>query len=202
MVVVSVLLLGPWVFIGMGMAVVLVGFLWSPIAALLCARAARSRGLAPMRYAFLGVLYSTLMIVPWILLWQRLRRNRVPQRPLVLSYWVLYVGIWGCGALALPFNVILLFVLVHFFDGGASGSSPWPTRIDYVFSLMLCSNLAAMVVSARGLIKRWREDYVPEGGLLARSSILLPKDYVMPFAYVIIVTVLSAVVYFTMRVWS
>ena len=104
-------ILGPFVFVGLGAAIVLVGALWSPAAAALCARAARRRGLAPGRYAIWGALYSILMIVPWVLLLQRLHGSLIPRRLLELSYWILYVGIWGCGMIAFFFNFAVILLL-------------------------------------------------------------------------------------------
>ncbi len=185
--VISVLILGPFVFIGLGAVIVLVGALWSPAAAVLCARAARRKGLDPKRYAMLGGLYSTLMIVPWVLLLLRLCGNRIPWRLLALSYWVLYGGIWGCGVIALFANIILLVILVLLFEGADSASLLWPIMI----ALMLCANVLALTVSARGLIKRWRADQVAGVGLMAQDSHRFSKSYVMPFVHAIAATALS-----------
>ena len=188
MLIFSVLVLGPFVFVGFGAVVMIVGVLWSPVAAVLCARAAGKRGLAPWRYAMLGALYSILMIVPWVLLLQRLRGKQIPRRPLALSYWLLYAGIWGCGVIALCFNVTLMMLLAFFDDPGTS-SVPFPTRDVAVFALLFCINVLALIVSVHGLVKKWREDHMV--GLMTQDSHLLPKSYVMPFAHAIVATALS-----------
>ena len=44
------------------------GILWAPFAAVLCSLRARSIGQSPWRYAAIGALYSSLLLLPWVYL--------------------------------------------------------------------------------------------------------------------------------------
>ncbi len=72
---------------------VLVGTLWSPIAALICGIAARRRGLPALKYAAMGAGYSIMFFFPSVYLTLRMFDRSVPRRVAIIGY-ILHYAIW------------------------------------------------------------------------------------------------------------
>ena len=81
------------------------GIIWSPFAAYIAFRRARRRGLAPVRYMLIGVLYSILFIVPWFILIGKMDDIKATGWAL----WTLYIC-WMFGPIAMIFvdNTIIV----------------------------------------------------------------------------------------------
>ena len=88
------------------MAAPVLGALWAPFAALLCAKEARRRGLDPRRYAKAGALYSVLFFFPWVYLMARMRGRTVPVAAVSAVYVLLYV-VWLYGSVLVSLSIAI-----------------------------------------------------------------------------------------------
>ena len=79
----------------------LLGLVWAPFAAWLCARSARARGLDSRKFAVAGVVYSALLFWPSIYPLLRTRGKRVSGRAVHTVYVVLYGVVWPASCLAI-----------------------------------------------------------------------------------------------------
>ena len=84
------ILLSPVLILFIVFAISLVGPLWAPFGALICARIASKRGLNVLRYAGAGALYSLLLFWPWVYLALRMNDKRMHRGLIVLFYVVVY----------------------------------------------------------------------------------------------------------------
>ena len=75
------------------------GLVWSPFAAFIAFRRARQRGLAPIRYMFIGALYSILLIIPWFILIGKMDDIKSSTG---WAFWILYIC-WLFGPIAILF---------------------------------------------------------------------------------------------------
>ena len=65
--------------------------LWAPIAAVVCMRQARARGYNIRYYGLVGVLYSALLLLPWIYLALRLSGRSVHISLILTGYFIAYM---------------------------------------------------------------------------------------------------------------
>ena len=84
------ILLSPIIILFIVFALSLVGPLWAPFGALICARIAGKRGLNVWRYAGAGALYSLLLFWPWVYLVLRMKDRSLHRGLIVLFYVVVY----------------------------------------------------------------------------------------------------------------
>ena len=99
------LVLFPGVIVVIGLVV---GWIWAPFAALVCAQVARAQGLDSRRFAAAGAIYSILFFWPWVYLVLRMHGKSVPSPVIRGAYIVLYAVIWPASALS--------FILTAFFS--------------------------------------------------------------------------------------
>ena len=79
----------------------LLGLVWAPFAAWLCARSARARGLDSRKFAVAGAIYSALLFWPSVYLLLGIRGKRVSGRAVHAVYVVLYGVVWPASCLAI-----------------------------------------------------------------------------------------------------
>ena len=84
----------------LGYLLAIPGLVWSPFAALITWRMARSRGLDGERYALAGAAFSIFLLLPWLLLVTALHKRYVPDTAVRLSYVLLYFA-WLVGPITL-----------------------------------------------------------------------------------------------------
>ena len=161
-------------------AAMLLGWLWSPFAALICWLRARSLGLPPRRYAAIGALYSALFFLPWLYLTLRMFGKTVADSVVVVGYIVLYL-IWFLGPIGIAF---LACVGLGIRILSSDPADPDPTAFDILLfcSLLafLCANLVAMGLSAWDLDRKHRLLAVADR---EKSDIFPDRLYIMPFAH-------------------
>ena len=114
----------------------LVGLVWSPFAAFIAFRRARQRGLAPIRYLFIGTLYSILLIIPWFIL---IGKMDDIESSTGWAFWTLYIC-WLFGPIAMLF--LDNMTIVH-----DSPASHLATPLGIVMILMWIGSLVWLGVS-------------------------------------------------------
>ena len=92
----------------------MLGFLWMPAAAVICAWRARSRGLPIFSYALFGALCSVLFIIPWIFLMARMYDKNIPKIVVKIVYIALY-GIWLIGPVSI-LSVATISIVVFWIE--------------------------------------------------------------------------------------
>lgn len=157
------------------------GVVWSPFAALITWRMARSRGLDGGRYATVAAASSVLFLLPWLLLTFSLRRG-VSDSSVRLSYILLYLG-WLLGPIMIWGQHVANFeILTSFVLEGSSEIEPENPVMAYgVFAAMAVT----WILSATLTLRNWSSLY----DVTDRDLITL--RHLMPFAlaWVCILTV-------------
>ena len=140
------------------------GLIWAPFAAWLCARAARARRLDSRKFAVAGAVYSILLFWPWVYLILRIRGKRVPGRAVHVVYIILYSIVWPASGLTIMFATL--------------GSSRWFVMV--CLALVLC-NVVTWFISHRRLAG-WHRRH---GRSMPNEAdeVLPNRAYIMPFAY-------------------
>lgn len=92
------------------MLLLYVGVLFVPLAAFLCAWAARKRGMNAQHYAITGMVCSILLFLPWIYLMVSLLGKSVSATLVRAGYIFLYF-VWLFGLVCMTFVVLLTFDL-------------------------------------------------------------------------------------------
>ena len=175
-----VLVLSPLFVAIAAVAAMLLGWLWSPFAALICWLRARSLGLDARRYAKAGALYSALFFLPWLYLTLRMFGKTVADWMVSAGYFVLYL-IWLLGPIGVTFLVCAGSAFRVF---SSDPADPDPTAFDMLLfcSLLalLCANLVAMGLSAWDLERKHRRLAAADR---EKSDFFPHRLYVMPFAH-------------------
>ncbi len=117
----------------------LAGLIWSPIAAYIAFRRARQSGLAPVRYMFIGALYSILLIIPWFIL---IGKMDDIESSTGWAFWALYIS-WLLG----PITVVLVDSTRVFHDSSVSHLA---IPLGIVMMLMWIGSLVWLGVSKKG----------------------------------------------------
>ena len=117
----------------------LAGLIWSPIAAYIAFRRAHQSGLAPVRYMFLGALYSILLIIPWFIL---IGKMDDIESSTGWAFWVLYIS-WLLG----PIAMVLVDSTMIFHDSSVSHLT---IPLGIVMILMWIGSLVWLGVSKKG----------------------------------------------------
>ena len=115
------------------------GLVWAPFAGLVCARAARARGLNPWRYAIVGAVYSALFFLPWIYLLSKIRAKPLRGHTIATGYLFVY-GLWLFG----PIAEMCIFSSPSF---SAGGPVPEPTPGPEVTSVLVGVMWAMVAIS-------------------------------------------------------
>ena len=161
-------------------AAMLLGWLWSPFAALICWLRARSLGLDARRYAAAGALYSALFFLPWLYLTLRMFGKTVADSMVSGGYFVLYL-IWFLGPIAIAFLACVGSGIRVF---SSDPADPDPTALDMLLfcSLLalLCANLVAMGLSAWDLDRKHRRLAAADR---EKPDFFPDRLYIMPFAH-------------------
>ena len=90
--------------ISFSLLVLAFGIVWSPFAALICAKAGSTVGTSVGSLARAGAVYSALFFFPWLYFLLRTLNRRIPDRVLVGTYAVLYLA---CLLGPVLFNLLL-----------------------------------------------------------------------------------------------
>ena len=117
----------------------LAGLIWSPIAAYIAFRRAYQSGLAPVRYMFIGALYSILLIIPWFIL---IGKMDDIESSTGWAFWVLYIS-WLLG----PIAMVLVDSTMIFHDSSVSHLT---IPLGIVMILMWIGSLVWLGVSKKG----------------------------------------------------
>ena len=151
------------------------GVLWSPFAALICARVAHTRGLESRKYAAAGAVYSLLFFWPWVYLIARMYGKSIPGAVIRGAYVLLYIVLWPASALS--------FIPMAF--------SPQPYGMVALLLMLLC---CITLFVSKGRLTRWhsRHSHSRRDRLDMSDDVLPNREYVLPFVHVfawILVTV-------------
>lgn len=142
----------------------IVGVLWAPFAALICARIARKKGLSVWRYAAAGAVYSALFFWPWVYLIARMHNKSIPSVLIHLFYILVFLA-W------LPGTTTATFV-------NAFGR---PAVESYVMFAGVILNIVTWFIALRRLLGRRGID-IRNCTSDSRSSTLPSIDYLTPIA--------------------
>ncbi|MDE2802530.1 MAG: hypothetical protein OXK21_06595 [Chloroflexota bacterium] len=158
-----------------------VGVIWSPVAALICALVAHFRKLEGEGYAASGATLSALLVLPWVYLLAKMLFRRsipvfvvAPAYVLVYAVWLLiYVGVFNVGSVIWTFRDMIW-----------TGSQPVTSAVFFVImSVMLPLNVYTLWVSMRGL----RNKYAADRERPHQPVLGLPDfDYLAPFIWLIV----------------
>ena len=174
------LVLSPVFVGGATVAAMLLGWLWSPFAALICWMRARSLGLDARRYAKVGALYSALFFLPWLYMTLRMFGKTVADSAVSAGYFVLYL-IWFLGPIGISFLACVGSGSQVF---NSDPADPDPTAFDiFLFCSLLaflCANLVAMGLSAWDLERKHRR---LDAADREKSDFFPHRLYIMPFAH-------------------
>ena len=135
----------------------LLGLLWSPFAAMICARAARERGLDSSLFAQKGFAFSILYLIPCFVLLARIQGGATTSRGFMLATYICVYGIWlVAGIIGLIYFTAgevdrVIINPMHFGDRGDLGALLWLAPAPII-------NIFLWVVSLRSLIRRDRRD--------------------------------------------
>ena len=112
----------------MGALLVIPAILWTPGAALVTARLARSQGLDVRRHAVVGAWFSALLLVPWVLLLNAMRQGTASHREVRPAYISQHV-VWLLGPIIYWGQVVSEFRALSFgMLDDPWGSGVWETR--------------------------------------------------------------------------
>ena len=175
----GVLIFGPLFVELFNQAVAVLGLVWMPCAALICALTARSRGLSVTRYAIAGAVYSILLSLPWIYLWFRMRNRPLPFFIIVAGYVFLYVT-WIFAHL----SVMIFFATAL---GHRTGIA-----LAWTVSLLLVFSLAHLVIH-----HKTRAHTKPNSIDELEDNLLIPWAAIGPFVYKYIGMVLYVMGFYT-----
>ncbi len=158
----------------LGYLLAIPGLAWSPFAALITWRMARSRGLNGWRYALTGAAFSVFLLLPWLLLVTALRKRYVSDTAVRLSYAFLYIA-WLVGPIifwgqsAAQFEFLFGFGLL---DGPSKFEPYYPLWEHGVFLLMILMWAVLGIMSLR----IWNFEYD------VTDKVLMSPRYILPFA--------------------
>ena len=160
------------------LALLLIGLLWSPFGAAICAIVARTRGLRVGQSAWTGAKCAMLFLIPWLYLLVWLFTGRPAPRLIVFGGYVLLYGMWFCW--------IAVYVYAGFytlFDWGIRG----------VFVLVPMLGVAVFNLSRLlRTLKRLRRIDATESIEGAESqSCILRDDYITPYVRFSVCTLVS-----------
>ena len=90
--------------ISFSLLILAIGVVWSPFAALICAKAVSVTGRSAGGLARAGALHSILFLFPWVYFLLRILNRRIPDRVVMGAYALLYLA---CLLGPIMFNVLL-----------------------------------------------------------------------------------------------
>lgn len=96
--------------ISFSLLVLVFGIVWSPFAALICARAGSNVGTSGGDLARTGMVHSVLFFIPWVYFLLRIRNRRISDRVVVGTYVVLYLA---CLLGPILFNLLLAAAILN-----------------------------------------------------------------------------------------
>lgn len=139
-----------------------IGWIWAPFAALICARVARTRGLDSRRFAAAGAIYSILFFWPWVYLLLRMYGRSVPGSVIRWAYIILYAVIW-------PISAVGFFHAAFFLP-------------HWTISLLLLLVSAVTWFISKRRLTNWHQRY---GRIQDETSrdVLPNRAYIMPFVH-------------------
>lgn len=177
-------------------AVMLLGWAWSPFAALICWLRARAMGLPPRRYAAIGALYCALFFLPWAYLTLRMFGKTVGGAAVSAGYVLLY-AVWFCGPIALAFLACVGYAAFVF---SSDPADPDPTALHIagfcLAAVLLCGNVWAMIVSIAKIEKDRKRLPASE----REGPDLLPNlVYIMPFMHTFAAVAVTVPVFIALR---
>ena len=176
---------GPVIYLGS--ALLVIGILFSPFAALKCARVAEDKGLSMWRYALVGGLFSIALLLPWMYLIRRMQGTQVSYKSIRWSYLALYI-FWLLLLITHPIGTPDWHVETRIEFTWTYFSSNWADFPDAVKNTLLAwvaILLFSAITFAISLIVLWRrssvKNYDPEN---QRHDELPRFVYIMPFVCV------------------
>ena len=164
------------------LAVAVLGLVWAPAAALICALVARTRKLTGESYASTGAVCSMLLILPWVYLLVRLVFGRSLPVFVVAPVYLIIYAVWFIFHIAL-FNVVVLVVIIA--DILVLHTEPLEIAapLGVVLSVMLPMNFYAWMRSARSLYLRYT---VNKNRPSSSAIAALDSAYLAPFIWLIV----------------
>lgn len=166
---------------------ILMGLLWAPFAAVICAVIAFRRGLNPWFYAWKGMGHSVQLFLPWFYLVKRMRGRSFHRRTVVGNYASLY-AVWLFG----PIIGGLVVIAAAFEEPGVE---------SYLLTMIIMLTQTAMNIfmsirSIRGVIQG-RSSGICVGGRdnnVLTDDMLTDDAYVKPFRFLLVgnLTLLAA----------
>ena len=180
-------------------AAMLLGWLWTPFAALICWLRARSLGLPPRRYAAIGALYSALFFLPWLYLALRMFGKTVSGPAVSIGCIFLY-AVWFCGPIAFTFLARFSYgVSVFSSERADMGTAALQITAFCLTAVLLCVNVCAMIFS----VIRFKEDRKRLDASEREGADLLPhRVYIMPFAHTFAAVAVTAPVSLALRFFA
>jgi len=184
-------------FVSALLALALLGFAWSPLAALICRRLAVNCGLAPGNYARLGAVYSLHLFLPWVYLASYMRGTRIA-RPLIVGVYVVLLGGWFCVSILGNIAVGALFLAEYISNPEKYQFHPYTYMfIIVMLSLPFAINVVLWARSAGSLRRQDAGDQAATGtiGIDSFGSRAIPVPFIV--VWVVLSSFLGVVLYYT-----
>ncbi len=159
------------------------GMIYAPIASTICAAIAYRRHLHIIRYAVIGLIYSSLFFIPWLYLVKRMRQDDFSSSTIRSAYQILFAS-WG-GVLCAYIYIIYQMIVYGYDDNG----STMPGTV-MIFSLAtLIASAVTFLVSGVVLIRAAQEQQ--NDSEISRDIITIPLPYLMPLVFLFVWILLS-----------
>ena len=194
----------PWIGIGGGFLLLLLGLLWAPFAGSICARAARRNGRDPARYMQEGMKASALQFLPWFYLLSLIREKPLSERVIRAGYILIY-ALWLLGPVMtwLVLGGQTLLTATEDIDAGSDAVKVLWVAVDVVIAGM---NGFVWYHSLRKLrlFHHMRQNAIDPSPLL-----LIPDGYLSVFKYSVmsylampLFLVITVAIAFTTGAWE
>ena len=174
------LVLGPLIVLAIPIATIVVGgVVLSPVTGLISGLLARRRGLDPLRFAVVGVVYRLMLGFPWLFVVFGMRGWNIPRFLIRTLYFLLYAA-W--------FWVAVMWAVAFFFDiGDYSNFAKARVTIGALTAIVgWFVSLAVLRRTGVGPLVEWGS---PEEGIVPYAK------YVQPFAFMALVGIGTAVAF-------